>query len=189
MINMERDYTDPRRSSAARAATIAELGLSITSKFVPFSQSRNANEKHKSLNWRVTLCHARRKGLGFYALDYSAGIGHAPSYRARQTQAVHECVVMECEKGFECRWWNGRVAPCTSRPILPDPLDVWYAVASEIDVIDYRGFEDWANTFGYDSDSRSAEKIYRTCLETALAIRSEIGEQGVEKLRRIMEGY
>ena len=34
---------------------VQELGLEIKSKFVPFSISINANEEHKTLNWKVTI--------------------------------------------------------------------------------------------------------------------------------------
>lgn len=63
-----------------RAAAIAELGLTVESVFVPFSQSRNKNEKHKSMNWKVTV---KRNGREVLTTDYSAGIAHCPAKAAR----------------------------------------------------------------------------------------------------------
>lgn len=50
------------------------LDLKITTQFVPFSISRNADSKHKSLNWKVTLSSIRNK----MTFDYSKGVGHLP---------------------------------------------------------------------------------------------------------------
>lgn len=59
-------------------SALADLGLTVESVFVPFSQSRNKAEKHKSLNWRVTV---KRNGRDILTTDYSAGAGHCPGYK------------------------------------------------------------------------------------------------------------
>jgi hypothetical protein len=49
----------------------------------------------------------------------------------------------------------------TSEPTVEDVLDCW---ASECAAFDGAAdFEDWADEFGYDTDSRQAEKLYNTC--------------------------
>lgn len=53
---------------------IKEKNLSLSSSFVPFSISRNSKEKHKSLNWKVTLSN----GKEHLTIDYSKGVGHLP---------------------------------------------------------------------------------------------------------------
>jgi len=58
-------------------AAMKELGLSLSYKFVPFSQSRNKAEKQPSLNWIITLT----KGSQSLTTDYGAGCGHCPSYK------------------------------------------------------------------------------------------------------------
>jgi hypothetical protein len=47
-----------------------ELGLTMEAKFIPFSLSRNKDEKHANLNWLVTI---KRNGRDVLATDYSAG--------------------------------------------------------------------------------------------------------------------
>lgn len=72
---------------------LARESIELTFQFVPFSKSRNAKEKHKSLNWKVTLS---RKGKEFLTVDYSAGCGHCPAsaktvpagYRARDRKRI-----------------------------------------------------------------------------------------------------
>jgi hypothetical protein len=71
----------------------------------------------------------------------------------------------------------------------PDATDVLYSLVLDSEVIDCESFEDWADNFGYDHDSRSAEKIYRSCLETALKMRSLFGEDRLRELRVLFENY
>lgn len=58
------------------ADAIAALGLTVEAVFIPFSLSRNKGEKHRTLNWRVTL---KRNGREIMTTDYSAGEGHCPA--------------------------------------------------------------------------------------------------------------
>ena len=135
---------------------LSDMGLSRALKFVPFSQSRNASEKYPSLNWKVTLQHNGREVL---TTDYMQGCAHARSYKqgdntVRRDQMVRE----ECE--------TGRNAP------TPDLRDIVYSLVMDSDVIDYPSFEEWASNFGYETDSRKAEAIYRACLDIALKLRA-----------------
>jgi len=54
-----------------------------------------------------------------------------------------------------------------------------------LDARDYDGFEDWAGNFGYDSDSRKAETIYRKCL----AIGPKLGNAGLarDEIKKLAE--
>jgi hypothetical protein len=141
------------------AAAMAELGLTIESQFVPFSQSRNKDSKWKSLNWRY------------------------PASRFRDMAAD-----FEIESGREAlSSFGSDFRP--GAPILPDSVDVMWSLSRDADVLDSGGFEDWAAEYGYDSDSRSAESTYRACLEIALKLRGAIGEAGIEKLREAGEDF
>lgn len=70
---------------AAIAATLESLKLTVESSFVPFSQSRNKAEKHKTLNWVVTV---KRDGRDVLSTDYSAGAGHCPGYGVKKAPAT-----------------------------------------------------------------------------------------------------
>ncbi|MGC1583312.1 MAG: hypothetical protein WA766_17640 [Candidatus Acidiferrales bacterium] len=48
-----------------------------------------------------------------------------------------------------------------AEPKVTDVLDCLASDASSID--NARGFEDWCSDFGYDSDSRKAEKTFKAC--------------------------
>lgn len=169
--------TDTMTPAERIDAVSADLGISMTTEFVPWSQSRNKGEKSPSLNWNVTL---QRNGHPFLTTDYMAGSGHAPSYKPRTTLEENDAIIWECE--------NGRHS-FTKRPLKPDLRDVLYSLASDASVLDCSGFEDWASDLGYDTDSRKAEAIYRACLEIALKLRNTLGEDGLARLREATQDY
>lgn len=174
--------------------TAAELGLSMTAEFVPWSQSRNKGEKQPSLNWKIKLA---KNGRDFLTTDYMQGNGYCQAYKAeakelgdRDSLMRAEAIKLECETGKLYRVWpGGGVGVSDKRTPPPRLADVLYSLASDADAIDAGGFEQWAGDLGYDTDSRKAEAIYRQCLETALKLRSALGESGLAKLREAVRDY
>lgn len=167
-------------------AAILSLGLSITSEFVPFSKSRNANEKQPSLNWRVTL---RQNDRAILTTDYMAGCAHCPSYKLKDPYYRRQAIALECEQGRKAKvlWENHAMA--TREPILPSTPDVIYSLVSDADVLNYGSYEEWASNFGYDPDSRKGETTYRMCLEIALKLRAALGDTGLTTLQAAAADY
>lgn len=174
---------------ADRAAKIAELGLTVESKFIPFSQSRNKAEKHKTLNWSVTV---KRNGRDVLTCDYSAGIAYCPAYNRKVPVAwdrpdrmwIPLATDFECESGFALDrvvTWRRDFVADRKKPILPDALDVLYSLSMDSDVLNYAGFESWAETFDYAAD--------RACLDIALKLRAALGDAGMECLNTIFQDY
>ena len=164
-------------------------GLTITSTFIPFSQSRNKDSKNLSLNWRVTLLH---NGKPILTTDYMAGIAHAPASKLSikdvggpNSLMRHGLLQREVETG---RSTFSTIRP-SGEPILPDEEEVIACLLNECDTLDYASFEDWAAEIGYDPDSRSAEKIYRQCLEHSLALRAALGDTLLAELREVARDY
>jgi hypothetical protein len=171
-------------------AVAAELGLTMAAKFVPHSQSRNKADKEPRLNWVVTLRVGDRVVI---ETDYTAGQGHCPAYKQRggRTAVARELVRWECEHGKPGFWSYGMglVLQRSAKPILPALADVLHCLCSDADAIDYGSFEDWANSVGYDPDSRKAEATYRACLELALKLRNGLGDEKLARLRGAVQGY
>lgn len=170
--------------------TARELGLTMTAEFVPFSQSRNKGEKYPSLNWRVTLLRGKtHNSVPVLTTDYSAGCAQCPSYK-QGDRAIHraERVAWECEHGKRSTLLGGMVVG-TGKVLQPDFADVLSSLVMDAGVLDSSSFEDWASEFGYDTDSRTAEKLYRACLEIALKLRNSIGEAGLASLRDACQDY
>lgn len=61
-----------------------------------------------------------------------------------------------------------------AEPKAADVLDCLASDASSIE--NANGFEDWAADFGYDTDSRKAEKTYKACEHIAKRLRNFLGE-------------
>lgn len=167
--------------------TLAEMGLSMKCKFVPFSQSRNKSEKYPSLNWKVTILKNEKEVL---TTDYMAGCGHCPSYKQNDNSIYHwKLIKEECEKGIAHRYLGGgdTMVP-TKIKILPELRDVIYSLVMDADAFEY-DFEEWCANLGYDIDSRKAEKIYNECVEIAHKLLRSVGTSGLEKLRDAYQDY
>lgn len=98
----------------------------------------------------------------------------------------------ECENGFEAQISLGDSSdfwPKKSAPIKPKTIDVLYSLSMDSDVLESSGFEEWASNFGYETDSRKADSIYRACLEIALKLKAVIGNDGLEQLRLAFQDY
>ena len=180
------------------AEACERYGVTITSEFVPWSKSRNyvpgANETKRSLNWKVTVLVDGREVL---TTDYMAGIAHCPAYKStvwgpRQgLMTLYRATAVEHETETGRRALSGRALGGFGRGsrIEPKLADVIHSLLLDGDAIDYPTFEDWAPTFGYDPDSRSAELIYRQCLETGLKLRAALGETNLEALHEAFAEY
>lgn len=170
-------------------------GLTIESEFVPFSKSCNKDNKDMSLNWRVTLVYNGQKIL---TTDYSAGIGHCPSYKQGQRMTIdyHELIKYECEKGKPAGYFsdslNQVMPPINEKKrkeeIKPDSANVLYSLLMDSEVLNFSSFESWADEFGYNPDSKKDEKIYDECLKIALSFR-QLGESTIEELKEVFQDY
>ncbi len=173
--------------------TAKELGILMLADFVPFSQSLNKNLKHLSLNWHIQLDLSNDGGThGILTTDYSAGSAHCPGYKAGDKSiSRHNLVQWECENGRHGHIaTSGGIMPAAgNKRIEPDKADVLYSLAMDASVLDAPSFEEWASDFGYDTDSREAEKTYRACLDIALKLRNAIGEDGLARLREACQDY
>lgn len=62
-----------------------------------------------------------------------------------------------------------------AEPTVEEVLDCLASDAASVD--NARSFEEWAGDFGFDIDSRKAERIYRACGRQATRLRNFLGEQ------------
>jgi hypothetical protein len=72
-----------------------------------------------------------------------------------------------------------------AKPETDEVLDCLAMDASGID--NARGFEDWCSEYGYDTDSRSAEKTYKVCIRQAERLRGFLGDDGYRVLLEDIE--
>lgn len=182
------------------------------------AKPREDGKVWRSLNWRVTLEHwpagkpfnPGNKRRAILTTDYAAGEAHCPAYKTPQRfapgrgsanvdrQANERRIAYECETGKRAGRASDHAlggdgfhvwASSDKRPLLPELTDVIASLVMDAGVLDAGSFEEWASEYGYDTDSRSAEKTYRACLEIALKLRNGIGEAGLAKLREACQDY
>ena len=177
---------------------MAKHNLIVTDSFIAFSRSRNRNNNDRSLNWSVSLVRLIRERNGMelgepdrkviMVTDYSAGIGHIPKFEySNRTLDYSRYINQVCETGIAAV--NPRVSMYKLIHLHPKPEDVLYSLLSDSEVLNYRGFEDWASSMGYDTDSRKAEAIYKACMKTALELSQEIKQAEMAELREAFQDY
>jgi hypothetical protein len=156
---------------------IESLGLEYKATFVPFHESRNRAEKNLSINWEIVL----KKGDHTMKVDYSQGIGHIP--KDRQDFGEHN--KREAEQQYS---WHGKyyVRNKLIKVKPPSLADVLYSLALDSEAIDYT-FEEWCGNLGYDSDSRKAESIYKSCLKEAIELKQLVPD--LNQLREMFQDY
>ncbi|QWF18685.1 hypothetical protein [Lysobacter capsici] len=194
------DYT-PEEARAAVVAILAEsptVTMRVT--FVPFEHSRNRAEQHPSLNYQVAILSDGRPVLD---TDYMMGSGYCPankltakqldphvgkenSYTARLRR---EAIAHECATGREVRLirtMNSNptgVSRGAGRAILPELADVIFSLAMDASALDFDTFVDWADDYGYSSDSIKARETYEACREHGAKLRRAVGADRFERLR------
>lgn len=180
---VESDASEAGEAGEPTRDLIAKAGLTVGAVFVPFSQSRNAKEKHPSLNWRVTL---QCKGRDVLTCDYSAGSAHCPADKKNWSEphAKREAVRLECETGKAAREFSSLSHVSANGPaIMPNDRDVIASLLLDASVLDAWSFADWAADCGYSDDSRKARAIYDECLAHALAFQAAVGAYAFAELR------
>lgn len=186
---------EPTELESALAA-LPEGTIKYEATFVPYSKVSEERRrswgdgKNLFLSWTVTINGER--------FDYSAGIGHISNPKIRAA-AMNLRGWTIYEKEAITEWAEGRWLPLSgsvhgSRPFNklpidspnrqtpPDLADVIHCLVLELDSLDY-DFEEWADNYGYDKDSRKAEKTYRECREQAYRTLRALGAETAEKLR------
>jgi len=165
---------------------IDSLDLEYKTEFVPASQ---ANREQIGLNWRITLSKGRVK----LETPYFQGIAHVKGYKqppfGRMTlhdKEIQDSFKHTCENGFLYAYTKWRISG--KKQPAPELKEILYCIVSDADSIDY-DFEEWAGNYGYDTDSRKAEKMYHDCIQIGLKLRQLVGNDNLQTLRELYQDY
>lgn len=178
-------HTVPRETPAE---VLARYGLQAQAEFKPHPRGQRhrwddpKGEASPHLDWQIKITYRAEPGACAYpvhSLTYTQGIGHLPGFnhdRFRREGAYQSAV---WEAFYSGVWRPDRDAD----PIYldrvehhPDEVEVFSSVLSDISgYLDTPLFGPWAESYGYDSDSRSAEKIFNECRATAEVFAQVLG--------------
>lgn len=158
-------------------SVLGHNAVECASIFIPQSMSRNSDAKEHTLNWRVSF---RRNGQ-ILTVDYQQGIGHVPGYKVPRT--------LYDEKQLGKPWETGKFGGPYGRRDLPKPhpADVLYSIV--MDDPHEEAFENWAGNFGYSTDSRKAEAIYRACIEQTRSAERVLGRKLLDEIAALLQDY
>lgn len=131
-----------------------------------------------SLDYHIKLLY---KGRFVLETEYYMGIANIPGYKYEKNRSVYtdRMVRKACKTGKDS----------TGTPIFPHAFDVLWSLVMDAGAIHYSNYEEFADAYGYDRDSRSGEKLYRECLETGLTLRNKLGQAELDRLNEVFQGY
>jgi len=136
----------------------------------------------------------------FWSGPYSIGTGHIKPGMVRK--APHLATSTEChlfdawQKKPNANYTEkeafvsmlGQVAKAINHK--PQIADVTHSLLMDgSPYFDSESFEEWASNFGYDTDSRKAEKMYQECMETGRKLNRAFTAKELETLREAAQDY
>lgn len=169
----------PKEAREALRERMHELGVTFAFVYSPIENAQTIPRKELGLRWTYTLV---VRGEAKQSDTFTMGIAHCPSYDQREGTSWS----VDYDKTIRSEVATGKSYKGYRKPIPnPDPVEVFRCLLDEAQTLDHPGFESWAREFGYDTDSRKAEKIYHSCLRTALVLRASFGDAVVQELREL----
>lgn len=178
---------------------ITKHGITLTAErtvraeFEAVAGPDDARSAHPSRTyWRVSLGREGATWMGRpWTLDtlYSLGSGAWDGVRVgAHRQSVRgpfggTCAYHDCAQQWPCAEVIARGQP--HPPTAADVLDSLKTDAGTYE--NTRGFEDWCGEFGYDTDSRKAERIYRSIADDAHRLRVLLGDEAYRELLEDVE--
>lgn len=143
----------------------------------PFTKNKNGYT-WKPFSYEVKI--RSQDGKREFGTSYTMGPGHSPAWNKANSipgaMTVHKLDQMR--RAYTER--QGRPAPN-----LPDVLE---SLALDFQgVADLQTFEAWASDYGYNPDSREAERIYNTCRDSLARFAQVFGPDMARELTEVQE--
>jgi hypothetical protein len=135
----------------------------ITIKSVPTDHNRNMADSANIDHWQVTLVRRTYTQPGTFVNPQSGSIRNGKEHSRRMT--------LTFSKGYG---HHG------AEPTATEVLDCLASDAAGID--NAVSFEDWCSEYGYDTDSRKAEKTFKACEHEATRLKTFLGEDLYQQL-------
>lgn len=123
--------------------------------------------------------------------EYSLGVGHVKwptKFReAGEFTALFNTKRTERHLGIKDKILEARGAAFLAKEqkVKPVPSEVLATVCREALEAIETTFEDWTSNFGYDVDSRKAEKIHKTCMAQYATLLCLMDKKNIEKFAEL----
>jgi hypothetical protein len=125
--------------------------------------------------WRVTIS----SKAGFHSFDYFTGLGlrtQIPAlYLAHNPPRKGTLAYEQLEKAHR-------------KPKAPKVADVLHSLIMDSSAAD-ENFHDWCENYGYSDDSIKAMNTYKSCLETAVALRKHFSPDTLRQVRELLQDH
>jgi len=181
-------------------AIIDRLGLSMT--YTPTTREPSDPSDKDSVRWNKEASHwaikvSRKDSRYSIETVYSMGAAHrrwrsggGVKLEARGRYSEQQLQQLGFVPGKRVEWQTGKQTAwlkearrVLSEPTPPDLRDVLWSLC--LDSMAYENaasFEDYAIEYGYSTDSRKAERIYRECGETCKKLKAMIGLEVMQEV-------
>jgi hypothetical protein len=186
-IDAQQEIPDYQIAKTEMQTILDVLSLKVESS----SATDEVSDKHAYLKYTVII-----NGQSF---DYSMGIGHI-DWKTFNKSSINYISFTREERSFletharkpfcifyDQKGWANTCAKVANRMKLqPKLIDVISSVLMDATAL-HMTFEDWCSEFGYDNDSKKAEKIYNACCDNARKAMKFLNRETMEKLTELSQ--
>jgi hypothetical protein len=171
-------------------ATLTEKGFTLEAS-APRGEVRDGT--WPCISYTVTL---KKDGREIYSGPYSLGVGHVDFKKAKahsfKIGYTTEIALIASGKTLIDNQATASAAAAVAKfqkvaPKLPDVLQSLLLDGSPF--FNAESFEGWAGELGYDTDSRKASAMYKTCMETGRALQAALGPDKIKELQELLQDY
>lgn len=103
----------------------------------------------------------------------------------KRFQGNHYCCVLKNAEGKSMSFYYSKGSALKGPPKLREVVECLVFDSRSIEESD--SFEEWAQAFGYDEDSRAAERIYNACLEQHRKLKGVIDYETIVDLQTLFD--
>ena len=145
------------------------------------------NDKETRDIYEITLSRGNRE----YKFNFGQSINCSGEYKVRKelqnkiwvTQTTGGKISLNAVEFKALKWINGIEKDILKNPNFEAPTA--YSVLACLQKYDFGTFEDFCSEFGYDTDSRTAEKTYKAVLDEWLNVQKLFTDKEIEILQEI----
>lgn len=158
------------------------------------SPAGKVTKQFKDSDWpHVEFTLTYEKGSQTFSTPYSMGVGlfKIPARTPFWMNEDQQNMLYNIQQNPRGQWKNKKLWAETIAEVArqtkqgPEPAEVLAACCADGLEAQESAFEDWAGNFGYDADSRKAEKIYNQCREQYFNVIRLIGQENTERMAEL----